>query len=80
MIVDLQKTLKTELNDVSDSNIVLRIDNPFLKQEGCEVNLHMKYLCEERNLYQIDDTKKFRSNYLNKGKLHLNRKGSKVLK
>ena len=31
------------------------------------------------NLYLIDNTKKFRSHHLNKGKLYLNRKGSKLL-
>ena len=80
LIVDLAVSLKSESNDVSIvSNIVLRTDNPLIKQKRCEVNLHLKDLCEERNLYLIDNTKKFESHYLNKGKLHLNRKGSKLL-
>ena len=78
-IVDLAMSLKTESNDVSVSNIILRTDNSLLNQKGCEVNSHLKNLCEERNLYLIDNTKKFRSHHLNKGKLHLNRKGSKLL-
>ena len=75
-IVDLAMSLKTESNDVTVSNITLRTDNSLLNQKGCEVNSHLKDLCEERNLYLIDNTKKFRSHHLNKGKLHLNRKGS----
>ena len=72
-------TLKTESNDVSVSNIALRTENSLLNKNVCEVNSHLKDLCEERNLYLIDNTKKFRSQHLNKGKLHLNRKGSKLL-
>ena len=71
--------LKTESNDVSASNIVLRTDNSLLNKKVSEVHSHFKHLCEERNLYLIDNTKKFRSHHLNKGKLHLNRKGSKLL-
>ena len=60
-IVDLAMSLKTKSNDVSVSNIILRTDNSLLKQKRCEVNWHLKDLCEERNLYLIDNTKKFRS-------------------
>ena len=69
-IVDLAMCLKTESKDVGVSNIVLRTDNPLLKQKGGEVNSHLK------NLYLIDNTKKFRPHHLIKGKLHLNKKGS----
>ena len=76
-IVDLSKSLKTESNYASISNIVFRTDNPLLNQKESEVNLHLKYLCEEGNLYLIHNIKRFRSYHLNKRKLHLNRKGSK---
>ena len=79
MIVDLAMFLKTESSHVSVSNIVLRTENPLLNDIVSEVNLHLKDLCEERNLYLIDNTKSFRYHHLNKGKLHLNRKGSKLL-
>ena len=79
MIVDLAMFLKTESSHVSVFNIVLRTENPLLNDIVSEVNLHLKDLCEERNLYLIDNTKSFRSHHLNKGKLHLNRKGSKLL-
>ena len=54
-------SLKTESNDVSVFNIVLRTENPLLNPKGCEVNFHLKHLCEERNLYLIGNTKKFKS-------------------
>ena len=38
-IVDLTMSLKTESNDESISNIVLRTGNSLLNQKGCEVNL-----------------------------------------
>ena len=79
LIVDLAMFLKTESSHVSVSNIVLRTENPLLNDIVSEVNLHLKDLCEERNLYLIDNTKSFSSHHLNKGKLHLNRKGSKLL-
>ena len=79
LIVDLAMFLKTESSHVSVSNIVLRTENPLLNDIVSEVNLHLKDLCEERNLYLIDNTKSFRSHHLNKSKLHLNRKGSKLL-
>ena len=46
-IVDLAMSLKTVSNDVSVSNIVLRTDNPLLNKKACEVNSHLKDLCEE---------------------------------
>ena len=72
LIVDFAMSLKTELNDVS-------VSNSLLNQKGSEVNSHFKDLCEDRNLYLIDNIKKFRSHHLNKGKLHLNREESKLL-
>ena len=68
-IVELAMSLETDSNDASVSNIVLRTN-----QKESKVNSHLKDLCEERNLYLINNTKKFRSHHLNKGKLHLNRK------
>ena len=43
-LVDLAMSLKTESNDVSVSNIVLRTDNSLLNQKGSEVNSHLKHL------------------------------------
>ena len=55
--VDLAISLKTESNVASVSNIVLKTDNPVLNQKKREVNLLLKDLCEERNLYLIDNAK-----------------------
>ena len=60
-IVHLTMTLKTESNNVSVSNIVLRTDNSLSNQKQYEVNSHLKDLCEERNLYLIENTEKFKS-------------------
>ena len=60
-IVYLTVTLKTESNNVSVSNIVLRTDNSLSNQKQYEVNSHLKDLCEERNLYLIENTEKFKS-------------------
>ena len=49
-IVDIAIPLKTESDGVSASNIVLRTENHLLNQKRCEVNSHLKDLCEERNL------------------------------
>ena len=60
-IVYLTMTLKTESNNVSVSNIVLRTDNSLSNEKQYEVNSHLKDLCEERNLYLIENTEKFKS-------------------
>ena len=36
-------------------------------------------MCKERKLILINPSKKIKPNHLNRGKLHLNQKGSKVL-
>ena len=35
-------------------------------------------MCRDKNIYLIDNTNKIKAQHLNKGKLHLNRRGSKV--
>ena len=75
LIVDLTMYLKTESNNISVFNIILITDNPLLNQNGCDVNLRLKYYYEEKNLYLTDNTKKIKSHHSVKGKFHLNRKG-----
>ena len=78
--VDLVTTLKGKSLDVSVSNIIVRTDNTNLNDEkGCEVNAHLRELCKERKLNLINHSKKIKPNHLNRGKLHLNQTGSKVL-
>ena len=78
-IVDLATTLKDNSRDVSASNIIVRGNNSNLNEKGCEVNAHLTEMCKERKLNLINHSKKIKPNHLNRGKLHLNQKGSKVL-
>ena len=78
-IIDLALTLKSESHDVSVSNIIVRNDSDTLSKKGCEVNAILMELCKEKNIYLIDNSKKIKLQHLNKGKLHLNQKGSFLL-
>ena len=78
-IVDLASTLKVNSGDVSVSNITVRDDNSNLNEEGCEGNANLTEMFKERKLNLINHSKKIKPNHLNRGKLHLNQKGSKVL-
>ena len=71
--------MKNELHDVSVSNIIVRDDSDTLNKKGCEVNAILMELCKEKNIYLIDNSKKIKSQHLNKGKLDLNQKGSRLL-
>ena len=78
-IIDLALALKHESHNVSVSNIIVCNDSDTLDKKGCEVNAILMELCKENNIYLIDNTKKIESQHLNKGKLHLNQKGSRLL-
>ena len=78
-IIDLALTLKSVSHDVSVSNIIVRNDSDTLNKKGCEVNAVLMELCKEKNIYLIDNSKKIKPQHLNKGKLHLNQKGSRLL-
>ena len=71
--------LKRNSRDVSVSIIIVRTDDSNLSEKGCEVNAHLTEMCKERKLNLINHSKKIKPNHLNRGKLHLNQKGSKVL-
>ena len=62
--------LKTKLNDVSISSIILKTDNPHVNEIESKVNTQLKELCEEKNIYLIGNTKKIKLHHLSKGKLH----------
>ena len=47
--------------------------------ESQEVNTHLIDMYKEKNLYLIDNTNKIKAQYLNKGKLHSNKRGSNIL-
>ena len=78
-IVGLAKTLKGNSCDVSVSDIIVRTDNSNLNEKRFEVNAHLTEMFKERKLNLINHLKKIKPNHLNRGKLHLNQKGSKVL-
>ena len=78
-IIDLATTLEGNYRDISVSNIIVRSDDSNLNEKGCEVNLHLTEICKERKLNLINHSKNIKPNHLNRGKLHLNQKGSKVL-
>ena len=44
-----------------------------------EVNLHLKELSKEENIFLIDNSKKIKAQHFNKGKLHLTKDGSIIL-
>ena len=44
-----------------------------------EVNLHLKELSKEKNIFLIDNSRKIKAKHLNKGKLHLTKCGSRIL-
>ena len=67
------------ISDVSISNSILRTDNKKFSQTGQEVNTHLKDMCKEKNIYLIDNTNKIKVEHLNKGRLHLNKRGDNVL-
>ena len=78
-VIDLALTLKSESHNVSVSNIIVRNDSDTLNKKGCEVNAILMVLSKEKNIYFIDNSKKIKPQHLNKGELHLNQKGSRLL-
>ena len=78
-IIDLATLIKNENPNVSISNIIIRADDKKLEEKRCEVNSFLRKSCKEKNYYLIDYSTRIKRNHLNKGKLHLNQKGTKLL-
>ena len=78
-IVNLATEMKTEICDVSISGIIIRTDKPELNKKGSEVNIILKELCMEKNIFFINHCKKIKANHLNSSKLHLNKKRDSIL-
>ena len=78
-IIDLATLIKNEKHDVSISNIIIQADDKKLEEKRCEVNSFLGKLCKEKNYYLVDHSTRIKRNHLNKGKLHLNQKGTKLL-
>ena len=78
-IIDLARSIKNEKHHVSISNIIIRAHDRKLEGKRCEVNSFLGKLCKKKNYYLIDHSTRIKRNHLNKGKLHLNKKGTKLL-
>ena len=78
-IIDLTSELKSEKSGVNISSIIMRADKPELNKKRSEVNHHMKEMCNRKNFYFIDHSKKIKARHLNSSRLHLNRKGANIL-
>ena len=78
-IINLACRLKNEIHDVSASTIILRTDDKKLNEKGMKINVYLKELSKEKNIFLIDNSRKIKAQHLNKGKLHLTYYGSRIL-
>ena len=78
-IIDLASELKSEKSGASMSSIIMTADKPELNKKGTEVNHHLKEMCNRKNFYLIDHSKKVKASHLNSSRLYLNRKGANIL-
>lgn len=70
--------MEEKIFHASISNIILRSDNKKFNQKRQEINTPIKELWKENNIYLIDNTSKIKGQHLNKGKLHLNKRGYNI--
>ena len=78
-VTSLASEIKCNKCEVSISAIVITTDKPDLKKKGIEVNNALKNMCEEKNIFLIDHSKKLKASHLNSSRLHLNRKRDQIL-
>ena len=78
-IMKLAVSLKSEVNDVSVSNIIVCTDNQQLNLKAIKVNGHLVGFCQENNFSLVDNLKRGKEQHLNNRRLHLNKNGSKFL-
>ena len=76
-IVDLGKSLKTNVNKVMISGLVPTGD--LLHNKDMEVNIFLKQLCISQDFYYIDNTNIQAEYHLNRSRIHLNREGTRLL-
>ena len=50
-----------------------------LKKKGIEVNLHLKELHKENNIFLTDNSRNIKAQHFNKDKLNLTKYGSRML-
>ena len=63
--INLACWLKKEIHGVSVSTVILGTDDKKLKEKGMEVNLHLKELSKEKNIFLLDKSRKIKSQHLN---------------
>ena len=76
-IIGVATSLKSDTCDVLVSSITVRNDQH--RKKVAEVNIVLKELCKEKNLYNIKHDKKITIKHLNGSKLLLNKKGTSIL-
>ena len=76
-IIGVATSLKSDTCDILVSSITVRNDR--YRKKVAEVNIVLKELCKEKNLYYINHDKKVTVKHLNGSKLHLNKKGTSIL-
>ena len=76
-IIGVATSLKSDTGDILVSSITVRNDR--YRKKVAEVNIVLKELCKEKNLYYINHDKKVTVKHLNGSKLHLNKKGTSIL-
>ena len=75
--MQLASALKTKSCEVSISSITGRNDQ--YRKKAIEVNKKPKSLCLENNLYLIYHRSTISTRHINGPKLHLNKKGTRIL-
>ena len=78
-IINPATSIKNKKHDGSISNFIIWADDKKLEEKRGEVNSFLGKLCKEKNYYLIDHSTRIKRNRWNKGKLHLNKKGTKLL-
>ena len=76
-IIGVTTSLKSDTCDVLLSSIIVRNDQQ--RKKVAEVNIVLKKLRKEKNLYYTNHDKKITVKHLNGSKLHLNKKGTSIL-
>ena len=76
-IVQLASELKTKSCDVSISSITARNDQ--YREKAIEVNKELNNLCLENNSYPIDNGSTINTRHVHGSKLHVTKKGTRIL-
>ena len=64
-IINMACQLKNEIHDVSVSTIILRTDDKKWNEKGMKVNLYLKELSKEKNIFLIHNSRKIKAQHLN---------------